>query len=312
MPEPMFENLQIFASITTAIFIEAAPFLLIGSLLASLFEVYAEENLIARLVPKQPAKGVLFGLFIGLLLPTCECGIVPIVRRMLGKGVPAATAITYMFAAPVINPIVILSTYVAFRGNLWMVSGRLAMVALPAAAMGWVLSGSTNREILLSKISAHSCHDGCCGHAQNHPGHNHGRPRGRLLAVLRHTASEFLNMGKYLLLGAIITALFKTLAPAGALNLFESSEPLAIIAMMALAILLSVCSEADAFVAASFSSFPPAAQLAFLAIGPMVDLKLIAMFSAVFKRRIIFYLTVGPILLVFGLALIMSVLMSWI
>ncbi len=307
----MSENLQIFASLTVAIFIEAAPFLLIGSLLASFFEVFAEEDLIARLVPKNPFKGIMFGLFIGMLLPTCECGIVPIVRRMLGKGVPPATAIAYMLAAPVINPIVMISTYVAFRGDLWMVGGRVAMVAIVAAAMGWVLSGASMRELLLNPSASHSCHSGCCGHDHHHQhGHGHGHRQGRLLAVLRHTAGEFLSMGKFLLLGAIITALFKTFTPAGVLNIFESSELLAIITMMVLAILLSVCSEADAFVAASFSSFPPAAQLAFMAIGPMVDLKLIAMFSAVFKRRIIFYLIFGPVFLVFCLAIIMGVILS--
>ncbi len=309
----MFENLQIFASLTVAIFIEAAPFLLIGSLLASLFEVFAEEDLIARLVPQNPIKGILFGLFIGMLLPTCECGIVPIVRRMLGKGVPPATAIAYMLAAPVINPIVMISTYVAFRGDLWMVGGRVVMVAITAAAMGWVLSGAAMGELLLNPSSGQSgrscscCHD----HHQDH-GHSHADRQGRFLAVLQHTAVEFLSMGKFLLLGAIITALFKTITPAGILNIFESSEILAIIMLMVLAIVLSVCSEADAFVAASFSSFPPAAQLAFMAIGPMVDLKLIAMFSAVFKRRIIFYLIFGPIALVFGLAVIMGVILGWV
>ncbi len=299
----MFESLQIFSSIAVAIFIEAAPFLLIGSLLASLFEVFAEEDLIARLVPRHPFKGILFGLFIGMLLPTCECGIVPIVRRMLGKGVPPATAVTYMFAAPVINPIVLLSTYVAFRGDLWMVGGRIILVAIPAAVMGWILADASARHLLLSSsMSQHDPHGCSCGHDHNHMS-------SRLLEVLKHTAAEFLSMGKFLLMGAIITALFKTFTPAGVLDLFESSELLAIIVMMSLAILLSVCSEADAFVAASFSSFPSAAQLAFLAIGPMVDLKLIAMFSAVFKRRIMFYLIVGPVLLVFGLAVILSVIL---
>ncbi len=307
----MFENLQIFASLTVAIFIEAAPFLLIGSLLASLFEVFAEEDLIARLVPKNPFKGILFGIFIGMLLPTCECGIVPIVRRMLGKGVPPATAIAYMLAAPVINPIVMVSTYVAFRGDLWMVGGRVAMVAIAAAAMGWVLSGASMGELLLNPSSGHAGHSCSCCHDHHHDhGHSHANRQGRLLAVLQHTAVEFLSMGKFLLLGAIITALFKTFTPAGVLNIFESSEILAIIAMMILAIVLSVCSEADAFVAASFSSFPPAAQLAFMAIGPMVDLKLIAMFSSVFKRRIILCLIMGPIFLVFCLSIIMGVILG--
>ncbi len=295
------ENLQIFSSLAAAIFLEAAPFLLIGSLLASLLEVYADENLIARLVPKSRVKGILFGLSIGLLLPTCECGIVPVVRRMLDKGVPASTAITYMLSAPVINPIVMVSTYVAFRSDVTMVLGRVALVALPAISLGWVLSEVSAKQLLLNPSSAEG-HAACCSSCCS----GHHKSGSKLLAVCRHTVAEFMDMGKFLLLGALVTALFKTFAPASILGVFESNTLVSIAMMMLLAMLLSVCSEADAFVAASFSTISPAAQLAFVGIGPMVDLKLIAMFAAVFQRRVVLALIVVPIFMVYGLSAIFS------
>ena len=113
--------------------------------------------------------------------------------------------------------------------------------------------------------------------------------------MLSHTASEFLEMSTYLILGACAAGLFKTLLTAGALSAFEVGPFLSVAAMMVLAVLLSVCSEADAFVAASFTMFPRASQLAFMALGPMLDLKLAAIFLGTFRRRVVLALVVVPV-----------------
>lgn len=197
----------------------------------------------------------------------------------------------------------LLSTYVAFRNDLLMVLGRVALVAVPAVCIGWVLSEIPAQKLLLKSAQPEQPHDCCPACSSGHADHKSSK----VLAVFKHTASEFLDMGKYLLFGALVTALFKTFAPASILGLFEDNILLAIATMMLLAILLSVCSEADAFVAASFSGFSPAAQLAFVGIGPMVDLKLIAMFSAVFHRRVVLILIIVPIFLVYALSAILGV-----
>lgn len=297
----MPENLHYFISVVAAIFLEAAPFLLLGSLIAAILEVYVAEDRLARLVPKSRFGGVLFGLLGGLFLPTCECGIVPIVRRLLHKGVPASTAITYMLAAPVVNPIVMLSTYVAFRGDPWMLGGRVLLVVVPASLVGWFIAGASPAQ-LLRESAPQGCSHSCCHHAPLAA----PTAAAKLLAVLVHTAYEFIDMGKYLLFGAIVTALFKTYVAVGIVSYFQGNVALSVLFMMLLAIFLSVCSEADAFVAASFSAFPKVAQLAFVSIGPMVDLKLIAMFGAVFKRRVVMDLILIPTLTVYGLALLLS------
>ena len=292
-----------FFQLLVAIFLEAAPFLLLGSIIAAAVEVLTDEELFRKLLPKRRSLAILTGLCIGLLLPTCECGIVPIVRKLLGKGVPPAAAITYMFAAPVINPVVILSTYVAFQGDLSMVCGRLLIAAVTALLMGWLLGAATPDSILRSSAVAHSCHDHCCHH------HGAASPPGmfaKVTAIAGHAAAEFFDMSRFLLLGAFVTALFKTLAPVSLLDWFFGNTILAIVLMMILAIVLSVCSEADAFVAASFSSFPQISLLAFMGIGPMVDLKLIVMYGAVFKKRIVADFVFVPLLIVFGLCLILA------
>ena len=292
------DSLLTFLSFTLAIFLEAAPFLLVGSLLASLFEEFAEDEMLARWLPKGSFTGILAGIGAGMILPTCECGIVPIVRKLMQRGVAAPTALAYMLAAPVVNPVVMLSTWVAFQGDLKMLGGRVLLVVAPAMAIGLLLRGIPSQELLREGSVAKTC----CGH------HDHATTRiGRTLSVLKHTAGEFIDMGQYLLLGAVVTALFKTFMPTDWAYALGDNLFLAIAIMMLLAILLSVCSEADAFVAASFKTFPPGAQLSFIGIGPMVDIKLILMFFAVFHPRLATVLIIIPTTLVYSLCWLLGV-----
>jgi hypothetical protein len=292
------QELYIFATVVTAIFLEAAPFLLLGALVSSLIEVYFPPDRISNFVPKGRFTGLCFALGAGMVLPTCECGVVPIVRRLLLKGVPTHVAITYMLAAPVINPIVLVSTYVAFRGDIWMVIARSGLVALSAFSMGLWLSRIhpfkvVRQEATLNDHSAHE-HGGCdCGFDYRSNG------RSKLTGALLHASWEFLDMGKYLIMGCFFAGLMKTFLSGGTLSIFENNLFLAVGAMMFLAVMLSVCSEADAFVAASFWSFPKMAQLSFITIGPMVDLKLVFMYSAVFKKRNVLILIVVPTVIIY-------------
>lgn len=317
----MYQTAQIFFATIVAVFLEAAPFLLLGALLSSVFEIYLPEDLLEKYIPKDYYLGLLFGLFAGILVPTCECGVVFITRRLLKKNVPPHVAMTYMFAAPVINPLVLAATYVAFRGDLRMVLARVFVVAASACILG-AITGEHKPDFLLRK------ENGTAGH--NHLGHTSGRPtepvacalpagghacgcscepvqgESRVLALLRHTASEFLDMGKYLILGAIAVGIFKLFMLADLLLPFQSNTFMAVGAMMLLAIVLSICSEADAFVAASFTAFPAVAQLSFMALGPMVDIKLIFMYGAVFRKRFALMMILLPIICVFLFSLLVA------
>jgi len=123
----LLQDIQMLARIAVSIVLEAAPFLLLGSLLSAAIERYVDTERIGRRIPKGPLGRMAVGLLGGMLMPICECGSVPLARRLLGKGVPPLTAVTYMLAAPVINPVVLLSTYVAFGGNMKMVLSRAAV-----------------------------------------------------------------------------------------------------------------------------------------------------------------------------------------
>ncbi len=300
------QDFLMFATMTTAVFLEAAPFLLVGAFLGVLLESYMPAERLERMTPRSAIGRIALGVCAGLVLPTCECGVVAIVRKLLKKGVPAATAIPYLLCAPVINPVVLISTWVAFQGDATMLAWRVLMVLAPAVGLGLALSKVPAQWLLKEghlPVTADGCGCGdCCGAEPEAKGMH------KAFTVISRTGAEFLELGKYLALGAMAAAAFKVFTPPELMEWFAQSPVLAVAGMMGLAIVLSVCSEADAFVAASFSFMPRAAQAAFVGIGPMVDLKLIAMFTAVFNRRVTAALVIVPTVVVFLLAMVFQVL----
>ncbi|MCM0754803.1 permease [Desulfovibrio aminophilus] len=297
-----FSGMQAFAAVVTAIVLEAAPFLLLGSLAAGAVEAWMPEGALERLLPKSRPGRVLVGLLAGFLLPSCECGIVPLARRLLRKGVPVAAALPYMLAAPVVNPISMLATWVAFRGDWGMVLGRVALVAVPAAALGLALGDRKARDVLAPGLDmAHDAGCPCCSLGGAHGG-------SKILSALRHAAEEFLDMSRFLVLGAVASAIFKVFLPQGVLEAVAGNPLGAVAALMLLAVLLSICSQADAFVAASLTMFPRGAQLAFLALGPVLDLKLIPAYLAVFRRPVVRALAIMPTVIIFVLCALIAAL----
>ena len=288
----MDETLRIFVSIATAIVLEAMPFLALGALLSAVVEVYVSAERLTGLVPRSLFGRITAGVVGGVVLPTCECGVVPVARRLLRKNVPASTVVAYLLSAPIVNPVVLASTYVAFRGSVSMVVARAVVAALVAGTVAWLLRASSGADLV----------------REEKPGHAHDHDGPRWLEVWRHAGQDFLEMGAWLVLGALAAAALKTLLPPSVLLAAEGHLALSIAGMMGLAITLSVCSEADAFVAASFVTLPAASHLAFLTIGPMVDLKLIAMYVMTFRRRLVLYLVLVPCVLVFALCWLYGVL----
>jgi uncharacterized protein len=304
MPPIWFQRLDAFSRIAVAIFLEAAPFLLLGALISAVMSVYVDPAKLARLIPRNRFFHAFIGLGGGMILPICECGSVPVARRLMEKGVSPQFAVTYMLAAPVINPIVLVSTYIAFRNDLFLVLLRALLVALPALILGYAFAGKE----ILSKNDLQPEHCGCAD--TGHTCVEHGAKEfSAIPAVLEVSAREFLYMGKFLIFGCMAAAFFKVYLPWELLHLFETNLFTAVALLMALAVLLSVCSEADAFVVASFVSFPVAAQLSFVALGPMVDLKLIGMYYAVFRKNTATTLILAPIVIIYPLSIALGLFM---
>jgi len=289
-------NLSDFVFVWWGLLYEAIPFVAVGALLAGLVERCLSRETIARFFPTNRWLGLAASACLGLLFPMCECGVVPVVRRLLAKGVPVSCGIAYLLASPIVNPLVILSTLLAFRGrDAWLVAGLRTgagyLIAVLVALAVWKLLGEDR--IVLPAQTDHT-------HGDDHP-HGDG---GVIRDVLAIAAGDFLQIGATLVLGAGIAALINSGFSRQAMLPLADNPWTAVPAMMVLAAALNLCSEADAFVAASFYAFPLAAQLAFLVLGPMFDLKLLAMYTALFRPRaiaVISGLVIGLVFL-FGVA----------
>lgn len=284
--------------------------MLLGALFSSAFEIFVPQAWIDRLKPQKTYKGVLMGVSMGLILPTCECGVVPIVKKLLQKGFPGYMVFSYLLSAPVVNPIVMISTYIAFRYSYWMLMGRLGIVIAVAVVVG-ILFSRYRDGFLLDKpdehthhADSHGSHGSCCTQTCCH---SDDQKESKMFLLFNHTSKEFIDMCMYLIIGAFCAGAFKTFVPREIISLYESNLVLSILMMMILAVVLSVCSEADSFVAASFTSFSSASHLAFVTLGPMVDIKLIIMYLAVFKRKIFNRLMIIPAIMVFVITYLIGV-----
>ena len=265
-----------FFVIFGSLLIQALPFVMLGALAAALVEVFVPIGKLEKLGRLPRPLQLPAAALAGLAFPICECGSVPVARRLMQRGLLPSAAVTFMLAAPVINPVVIASTFVAFRGrtSMWtVVGGRFVLGMLVAIAVGWVLGTRTTEELL--KQNPEEAHEHLL---------ELGRPEARWRRFFVHLGNDFLFMGRYLLLGATIAAAIQTFLPASVLSSLADLPVLSVVAMMALAAALSLCSESDAFVAASFAPFGVSAQLGFLVFGPMVDAKLLALYAGTFRR----------------------------
>ena len=399
--------MQQFAIIFLSILLEALPFVLIGTIVSSLIEIFVSREWLTEHLPKKSWFAFLVAGLAGIVFPICECAIVPVMRRLVKKGMPLGVAVTFMLATPTINPVVLLSTRFAFLNNFYFpllrgVFGYLTAVAvgllitflsdkeeLKTAEKAWVGDGEHDHEELCAcghshkteqaehggeweHTHAHDHEELCtCGHshkmeqvehsgerehthAHDHDheelcacehshktehadahehehththdhdelcacghshkteqadvhehshehndddelctcGHVHATKRDKPLqivkSVLDHTSHELYEVGRFLILGVLISAAMQTFVPKQYFLALSQNPALSIVAMMLLAFVLSLCSEADAFVAASFQGgLPNSAILAFLLFGPMMDIKNMLMLAQGFRMKFI-------------------------
>ena len=297
-----------FALVFTSIILEALPFMLIGSCVGGLIEVAIHRDRLVKFLPRQPWGVACLAAAMGMVFPVCECAVVPVVRRLTRKGLPLSAAVAYLLGGPIVNPITAASTLLAYKFDWSMLGLRLLGGYAIAAGVGLIMGRLFKGNPALLPDAAHILadadnHCACAHHGAAHS----GAPAAKIIQVFRHAADDFFDVIHYLVIGAAIAALAQTLINRRIFMVF-STQPFAPTAcMMALAILLNLCSEADAFIAASFQGLlPPAAQLAFLLTGPMFDLKLLLMYRKLFTHRAIITLALLILAAVFGMAIGMA------
>jgi hypothetical protein len=280
------------AIVFVSIILEAIPFMLIGSLVGGFIEAFVSRERMATLLPRKGWLTVCIAAGAGLVFPVCECAVVPVVRRLTGKGLPFSAAIAYLLGGPIVNPIVAASTALAYAFDWRIVILRLGLGYGIAVAIGMLMgrlftsSGAIKDNGAALENNASSC--GFYHHSHEHTHATSDSWVGKAGAAFTHAMDDFLAVGHYLVIGAFIAALAQTYIDRSSFLSLTAVPALSVVVMMALAVLLNLCSEADAFIAASFQGLMSVpAQMAFLLTGPMFDLKLLLMYQSVFKRRAI-------------------------
>lgn len=281
-----------------AVIVEALPFMLIGSLAGGLIEVFVPISLIDKVFGQKPVRAVFLAGGLGLAVPVCECAIIPVVRRLLGKGVPFAAAIAFLLAGPIVNIIVAWSTAVAYAYNWQIVLIRLGCGYVIAVTVGLLLGLVFTRANGLQRSLVTPSQPSCgCGHDQ---GDTRQSLPSRVRHAMEHASDDFFAVGRYLVIGTFIAAVMRSSVSMDSFASLMSAPWLAIVIMMIMAFVLNLCSEADAFIAASFRELlPGSAQMAFMVLGPMLDIKLLLMYLSVFRKRAIIALCLTVVAAVF-------------
>lgn len=304
---PWFQfNLRDFAVCFLSILFEGVPFLFLGTLVSGLVEVFLPAESLGRWLPRRPLLAICLSALMGNLFPMCECGVVPVIRRMLAKGLPVSCGVTYLLAAPIVNPIAAMSTYAAFRGRHpgLMTCWRLVLGGSIAVAAGYIIEhlpvGQVLNEASLvvlpgrRRTAAFRVPEAPYRTAEFASTTIAPASLGqRLSAALRCAAFDFLDVCFYLILGTLVASMFNTAIDKQILLPLAAHVWLSTAVLMSLALLLSLCSTSDAFIATTFAGFPPAAKLAFMVLGPMMDFKLLFMYGLVFRKRLTATLTLG-------------------
>ncbi len=271
---PTLARAQDGVTIFLGIIIEAAPFLLLGVLVSQALALGLRGDRVLRWLPRRRLGSLLSMAGLGMLFPVCECGNVPVARRLVTRGVPAAAAMVFVLSAPALNPVVALSTYAAFREHPAIVALRLGLTFAVAIGVGLLLSLHPRPAALLRGELAP-------------PAHETGAPApDRIRAFARGALDEFAEMGAVLVAGAALAAIIQTVVPRAALLDVGQGPAVSVVVMMLLAVVLSVCSTVDAFVALAYEgTFTDGSLVAFLVFGPMIDLKSVLLMLTVFSAK---------------------------
>lgn len=305
LPDSILQMSMIFLSIV----IEALPFVLLGCIISGALYVFLTPERVQRLLPQNKLAAIAVGCGLGFFFPSCECGIVPIVNQFVKKGVPNHTAFAFMLTAPIINPIVIFSTFIAFGNSMRYAFLRVIGSLIVAMVIGVWLAYFNQQSIIkdanLQQAVANA------SHSHHHEKSVHNQTKKTFIQqvghVLEHSVDEFFDTGRYLMIGGLIAAAMQTYLPTGVMLTLGSNKILAVVVMLFLALAMSLCSEADAFIGSSLLSlFGTGPVVGFLVFGPMVDIKNLLMMKRYFSGRFIASLVAIIVVCVTGYALVVS------
>ncbi len=291
-----------------SIFFESLPFLLLGAFISSIVETFVSNETMAKIIPKNKLFGSIVGVFLGFFLPACDCAVIPVSKRLIKKKVPINVAVSFMLASPIINPVVLLSTYYAFFKNnpnvFWF---RIIFGIIIALVIGIIIGIIFDKKNVI-KNSLLDEDDECECHNHEHC-HNENKMtvKKAFLSIVKHTVYDTFEVVKFLMFGAFLASLVQVLLPRNILSLLNGNDIVSIITLMVFAYLISLCSTSDSFVGKSLmSSFSKSSILAYLLLGPMIDIKNTMVLLGNYKRKFVIIL----ISLIFSAVFICSLLVG--
>ncbi|GAX90657.1 permease [Effusibacillus lacus] len=289
-------------TIFLSIVLESLPFILLGVILSSLIHEFVTEEKMLRFLPKNKPLAVVASTFLGMFVPVCDCGAVPVVRSLMRKGVPASVAMSFTLAAPVLNPITMLSTYVAFGMTASMMWARSGATFGIAVVIGWMLLMMERRRKESEDVSKESpvtlplTETAAAIEIRTHRSF-----RKVFGLVTNHTVTEFFEIMGFVVISAFVAAILQTYVPAAVLSPIGEHPVGSVLAMMGLATLLSLCSTADGFVARSLAGLTTnGGLLGFLVIGQIIDIRNILLLPRVFPKSFVVITFVVAFLLTFA------------
>lgn len=304
----------------TTIMLEAIPFLLLGALISAIIEEFVSEERISKMIPKNRVLGSLVGIFLGLFIPACDCAVIPIAMRLKKKKVPTNVIVSFMLASPIISPVVLLSTFFAFGETEKMLlfgfempklfAYRTIFGVLVALVVGIILDIICKDAVLKEETyehhhhhhdheHIHTCnhhHEGCsCSHHEKETG-----PLGRVKNIINIMYGDFMGIISYMAVGALLAATMQILLPISNIGGIVQNKYISTFIMMLLAFALSLCSTSDAFIARTFmNSLSKNSILAFILLGPMIDIKNTILLNKSFNKKFVIVLVASIFITVY-------------
>lgn len=307
-PETLWNQLSSFTTVFLGIFMEAAPFLLLGTIASGIIEVFVSQDDLAYFFPSRLIPATIAGSLLGFIFPVCDCGVVPLTQRLYKKGLPISSGIAFLLAAPIVNPIVIASTYSAYGFGRVLVT-RLILGIVISFSVGLIFSlNKSPASLMRTPVTLTISHSD-----KDDPSPSPKLPFiARLKTAFRISGNEFFSMGRYLVIGSLLAAFVQTVVPPSLIIAAGSGPLSSVIVMQGLAFVLSVCSTVDAFISLTFVKlFSTGSILSFLVFGPMIDIKSTMMFLGVMRPKMVFYLILLTFLLVTLSTLFINNILGW-
>ena len=286
----MLKNISI---IFLSIFFESLPFLLLGAVISSIIEEFVSDEKLIKLIPKNVILSSLVGVFLGFFLPACDCAVIPISKRLIKKKVPLNVAISFMLSSPIINPVVLLSTYYAFYNtNSKIFFYRFFLGILISLIIGIIMG------LLFKNKNVLKNNDCCCNCNHDHIDDDFKELEkhtinyeNRFVRIIKCIGEDLFDVLKYLMIGGLIASIVQVLLPVNVINFFNNNDFMSIVVLILFAYLVSLCSTSDYFVGKSFlGTFSSSGVIAYLILGPMIDIKNTIVLYGNYQKKFVFVL----------------------